>query len=67
MDSNMVQVIARAILKALGGVLVQRGYTDASGAEAVVGGLLVVVGVLWSKFHDKKLLDTPPPGAGPVE
>lgn len=39
--------VARSILIAAGGVLVQKGYVDDQGLATLVGGLLSVGGVVW--------------------
>lgn len=65
MDWDFVQTMLRMLLKVGGGVLVTKGLTDQSGAEALAAGVLVLVGMVWSRIHQKKLLNTPPPAAQP--
>ena len=57
MNENFVQSMARAVLQMVAGYLVAKGAIDASGAEAAVGGLVSIVGAVWSWFTHK---DTPP-------
>lgn len=40
--------VVRHILTIGAGVLIQRGYLDESSAEAIIGGVLAIVGVVWS-------------------
>ena len=59
MDWNMVQAVLRMVLQGVAGTLVTKGVTDASTAEAIVGGLLGVASLVWSRLHHQKLLATP--------
>jgi len=40
--------IIRHVLTIAAGVLIQRGMLDESSAEAIVGGLIAMIGVAWS-------------------
>lgn len=40
--------IIRHVLTIAAGVLIQRGVIDESSAEAIVGGLIAVIGIAWS-------------------
>lgn len=42
--------LIRHALTMVGAVLVTRGYTDATAMDAIVGGVLAVVGVAWSMW-----------------
>lgn len=44
----MVQAVLRHLLTAGGTVLVTKGVLDAGSAEAVVGALVTLAGVVWS-------------------
>jgi hypothetical protein len=61
MNSPFFTALIRHLLTASGGWLIQRGYTDASGVEQVVGGLTVMVGVVLSWLHkhgvEQRVLD----------
>lgn len=52
MSKDFILSIVRHLLTSLGVVMVDRGYTDAATVQAVVGGVLAVVGLAWS-FKDK--------------
>jgi hypothetical protein len=53
MGKDFTLSIIRHILTSAGTVLVAKGYIDAGAFEAIVGGVLAVVGLAWS-FSDKK-------------
>jgi len=53
MNKEIVLGIVRHILTASGGVLVTKGFVDAAGLEQVIGGLIAIVGVVWSIVSKK--------------
>ena len=53
MDKTAILGIVRHILTTLGGILVTKGYVDASGIEAIAGGVVAVVGVVWSVLEKR--------------
>jgi len=55
MDWNTIQVVVRAVLQGVAGVLVAKGIIDGSGAETIVAALLSLGSVAWSMFHKKQL------------
>jgi hypothetical protein len=61
MDWQSIQVIARAILQGLAGILVSKGLLDGAGAETLIGAVLGIGSVVWSLVNKKQLLNTPPP------
>lgn len=63
MDWQSIQVIARAILQGLAGILVSKGVLDGTGAETLIGAVLGIGSVVWSLVNKKTLLNTPPPQA----
>ena len=61
MDWQTIQVIARALLQGVAGILVGKGVLDGAGAETLIGSLLAIGSVVWSLVNKKTLLNTPPP------
>ena len=57
LNQDFVQSMARAVLQMAAGYLVSKGIVEASAQEAVVGGCLTLVGVVWSYFTHQ---DQPP-------
>jgi len=53
MGMDFVLSLARHALTAVGAILMQRGYADAATVEAIIGGVLAVVG-LGMSYKDKK-------------
>jgi len=53
---NKVQILGvlRHILTFGAGFLIAKGKLDASGAESIIGGLLAVVGGVWSVIAPEK-------------
>jgi hypothetical protein len=45
--------VVRHVLTIAAGVLIQRGVLDESSAEAIVGGVIAILGVAWS-WRSKK-------------
>jgi hypothetical protein len=45
--------VVRHVLTIAAGVLIQRGVLDESSAEAIVGGVIAIIGVAWS-WRSKK-------------
>lgn len=46
--------LARHVLTILGGMMVSRGYMDASAVDTVVGAAVTIGGVAWSVSDKKK-------------
>jgi len=55
MDWNAIQVIVRALLQGVAGVLVAKGVVDAAGSETLIGAVLSIGSVVWSMSHKKKI------------
>ena len=55
MNWDNLQVIVRAVLQGVAGILVSKGVVDASGAEGLVGGLISIASVVWSLFHKSQI------------
>ena len=57
MKQKLIQQVITAIVRhgltAAGGFMVANGYTDASTEQQIIGGLLALVGVVWSYFQKK--------------
>lgn len=53
-DQAVIAGVIRHILTAVGGALVAKGYVDAGAVEAIVGGVVATVGVIWSVIQKKK-------------
>ena len=45
--------VVRHVLTIAAGVLIQRGVLDESSAEAIIGGVIAILGVAWS-WRSKK-------------
>ena len=43
----------RTVLKVGGAIAVQKGITDSATAETIIGGILALIGVVWSVWHHK--------------
>jgi len=56
MDKEYVAGLVRHTLTALGGFLVARGYTDSGTVEAIIGGSVALVGLVWSMAHKKPIV-----------
>lgn len=46
--NDQVSGVVRHVLTIAAGVLIQRGVLDESSAEAIVGGVIAMIGVAWS-------------------
>ena len=53
MNPDQVMGVVRAILAAVGGLLVQKGYIDAVTLTAVIGALITLGSALWSVFSNR--------------
>jgi hypothetical protein len=51
--NDQVSGVVRHVLTIAAGVLIQRGVLDESSAEAIVGGVIAILGVVWS-WRSKK-------------
>lgn len=64
MNLNQVLSMIRAVLNLAGGSLAAKGYTDNSQWEAITGGVLALVSVVWSFYHHAEpAAPTTPPAA----
>ena len=54
MNNDILLGLVRHTLTAVGGVLVTKGTIDQSTLETVIGGIVAIVGALWSVFSKKK-------------
>lgn len=53
MNQDQILSILRSVLKIGGGALVAHGITDDATAQAIMGGVLAVVGLVWAHFTHK--------------
>jgi hypothetical protein len=60
MNKQQILGIVRHVLTTVGGVLITKGLTDQAGLEALIGGLVALVGVIWSVLS-KRAAPTPNP------
>ena len=49
--NEQILSFSRTLLKLGGGFLLAKGWTDQPGIEALIGGVLATIGVIWSAFH----------------
>lgn len=54
LSKEVAFALCRHLLTAVGGVGVAKGVVDASSADAVVGGVMTIMGVVWSVWDKKK-------------
>ncbi len=54
MNQEQVLGIVRHVLTTVAGMAVAKGYADDSTATAIVGGVVALVGVVWSFLAKKK-------------
>jgi hypothetical protein len=54
MNNDILLGLVRHVLTALGGVLVTKGTIDQSTAETVTGGVVAIIGAIWSVVTKKK-------------
>lgn len=54
MDKAVVLGVVRHILTAVGGALASQGVLSADDTNALVGGIVALVGVVWSIVSKKK-------------
>ena len=54
MNQEQVLSIARTVLKIGGGYLIGRGVVDAAAWLDITGGVLAIVGIVWSAITHKK-------------
>jgi len=52
MTWDTIQGVLRAILAAVGGILVTKGYLDGNTLNDAIGGLLAVGTAIWSIIHN---------------
>jgi hypothetical protein len=53
MSSDTIQTLVRTALKMGGAILIQKGVTTDPTWEAVVGGVVATVGIIWGILHKK--------------
>lgn len=53
MNIDVILGIVRHLLTTFGGVLVTKGITDSTHLEAAVGGIIAIIGVIWSIVKNK--------------
>jgi hypothetical protein len=61
MNSDQILSLLRTILKFLGGYLVSAGFTNPTGMESIVGGVLAVIAAGWSWYTHASAPITVPP------
>lgn len=49
--SDQVASAIRSVLKVVGGALVTKGLTDNTTLEALIGGAVALIGIIWSALH----------------
>lgn len=54
MNIEVIKGVIRHILTAAGGALVAKGVVDPGAIEPIVGGVVALVGVIWSIAAKKK-------------
>lgn len=64
MTSDQILSLLRTILKFLGGYLVSAGWTNPTGMETIVGGILAVVAAAWSWYTHATTPIVVPPDKG---
>ena len=52
---DMIMGVLRAVLAALGGWLIQKGYIDQGQVDALIGALLVLITGIWSILSKRKM------------
>lgn len=62
MNLDQTLSLARSLLKLFAGALVAKGWGDNSTWEAVAGGVVAIIGLVWSHFTH---LDKPAPTQSP--
>lgn len=62
MNLDQVLSLVRAVLNVAGGTIIAKGYADSSNWEAIAGGVLAVVAVVWAFLHHQ----TPPAPTPPT-
>lgn len=55
MSLEAILGIVRHILTAAGGILVTNGYLSASDSQTIVGGLVAIIGVVWSVLSKRNV------------
>lgn len=53
-NMDMILGVLRAVLAAVGGWLIQKGYVDQGQVDALIGALLVLVTGIWSILSKRK-------------
>jgi hypothetical protein len=54
MNKDMILGVVRHILTAVGGALASQGVMSADDTNAIVGGVVALVGLVWSMLNKKK-------------
>jgi len=55
--------LLRHLFTSLGAILIAKGYADSAIVEALAGGAVAVVGIIWAMVHKANLPKQPPPVA----
>lgn len=53
MNSDQITGIIRAILAAVGGLLVQRGYVDSQNLNIIIGAVMTIGAAAWSVHNNR--------------
>lgn len=54
MELQVITGIIRVLLSAYGGILVQEGYLTDDQLQALIGGILVAIPLVWSALRNSK-------------
>lgn len=54
MNLDQILSLVRAVLNVAGGTAIAKGYADNSNWEAISGGVLALVAVVWGFVHHKE-------------
>ncbi len=60
MNLDTVQTLARSVLKIGGGALAANGVASESDLEAVIGGIVALIGIVWGIYHRRRTNPQPP-------
>lgn len=61
MNLDLIQAVVRALMNAVGGVVITKGWADSSLWEAVAGGAVALTAIAWSWFHQRSMIARVPP------
>lgn len=60
MNKDQILSIVRTVLKTAGAALVTKGVISDTGLESVIGGLITIIGIVWSHYDNSAPTDKPP-------